>query len=296
MAGFKPRVQVRNVLNICSGGNAVKNCIIGAKVKTIEERIESLEKSNRRYRLIIAALGLFTVAAVLMGADEPGKVYNDIHTRTLTIVNENGKALIRLTSDKTGAGYFALLNKDEAEMVRIGASSWGDGYLITYDKNGNRLVNLASSLNHTGGVSLLNSSGKEVAVIGTNHVGDGSISLCDSSGNQQTYLASTDNNEGKLTLFNSRGQKLVELAANTFGDGSITTIDQNGKILSSVGSTEKHNAVSALFNRNNMTSLKLQSMDSGDGVFVIYRGSGDVSSIIPEQSTQLNGSAPVKKK
>jgi hypothetical protein len=109
---------------------------------SLEERINRLERENRHWRLL--ALGLaglmgfwLSCAAEIEPKSAPGagmteetlseqgdKVFENIRTRALTVVNENGEVMVSLIA----SGSYSQLNMSgKTHKLRLSAGSMGEG-------------------------------------------------------------------------------------------------------------------------------------------------------------------------
>ncbi len=71
-------------------------------MKTIEERIAALERSNRRLRVLLAAAG-FIIAAIFMTGAADTPVDDVIRVRHMLIVDGTNRPVTRLGAEKNGS-------------------------------------------------------------------------------------------------------------------------------------------------------------------------------------------------
>jgi hypothetical protein len=145
---------------------------------TIEERLTTLERLNRRLTLALVSVGTAAILAVAMGQGAPAVVPQEITAHMFTVLDNNGKIRAELGVDKAGAG---LSLGDENGKPRAVLGVLKDGPILRLlDENDKPRAVLYVGRGGPG-VSLLDENGKLRAVL---YVGkDGSVlSLTDANG------------------------------------------------------------------------------------------------------------------
>jgi hypothetical protein len=98
----------------------------------LEHRIIALENTARRWRRISIAILLCSAAALLVAADSPGSASDEIRTRKLILLDEEGRTLADLSSAKGKFGGLKFYNPETHAIVSaIGINLDGTGFLQT---------------------------------------------------------------------------------------------------------------------------------------------------------------------
>jgi hypothetical protein len=124
----------------------------------LETRVRNLEGRVNRYRLTIALLGLALLAVVCIAAEAPKGVTDELRTKKLVIVDEQGKQVVLLASGKFG-GVLRLMDAPGQTLVIAGASETG-GRLMVADNMGSELVKINAD-EGGGQMVLLNKKGQK---------------------------------------------------------------------------------------------------------------------------------------
>ncbi len=149
-----------------------------AELDRIEERLSSLERSTRRYRLLSLALGAM-LGVVITVAALPGPS-DIVRARRFEVVNDKGalvfvadgdasggRVVLRRNAGKGGVNLFTndqggaigLLNAEDKLLVRQGVSDKGG--LIALTNKSEKLVVLAAANDSTdGAVIVYNRNGR----------------------------------------------------------------------------------------------------------------------------------------
>lgn len=140
----------------------------GKVLMTVEERIERLERNNRR---LMAGL----VAAVLLGigvAATPTKsgvdAVAELRAQKFILVDDNGKTRAALSVSQAGPGL-GLLDANGVLRATLGVNM-GEPMLGLFDRNGEPCAGLTVSKEGTG-LSLADEHGKLRAVLGVTKAG-----------------------------------------------------------------------------------------------------------------------------
>lgn len=94
--------------------------------QSIESRVETLERSARRWRVAAVALGASLIAWVGVGADEK-KAADAVSARSFTVVNAKGEAVGVLSAEDEGG---KLLLKGSAGGALVGVEVKQDGAAV----------------------------------------------------------------------------------------------------------------------------------------------------------------------
>lgn len=142
---------------------------------TIEERLENLEKSARRWRFI--SLALFLGLAGLAGYSTWAQVRipHVVRARRLEIIHDKGVAL-ELASSPEGDGHFELFNAIGTPRVKIGNSRRNAGTIETYSGHEQKLISIGGS-GSGGQVAVFNSSGHKVVDVQSSKTNCGALAV-----------------------------------------------------------------------------------------------------------------------
>lgn len=94
---------------------------------TLAERIEKLERQNRRMKLTGCSVLLTAAALLLMGQTRPQAVRNELRARSFVVVDANGKARAELKMATTGEPALFLNDTTETARVMLYGSDSGAG-------------------------------------------------------------------------------------------------------------------------------------------------------------------------
>lgn len=116
---------------------------------TIEERLERLERQNRRLKKGGSVLALALVSAVIMGQVSRQKIPRVIKARKFQVVNKRGNTMVELGSIRP-FGYVFVSNRKGKVVASISANHSGDGMIRTTDSESRPLVVITSKKNGEG--------------------------------------------------------------------------------------------------------------------------------------------------
>ena len=173
-------------------------------MSTTEVRIRNLEALVRRQRRWNIALGALVVVGGLMAAKGIQEVPDVIRAKKIQVVDDDGKVLVGMGSDKHG-GFLVVANGSEQEIAVLGAGSNGGNLVLT---NNDKVPQVILGMTKDGGViNAMNSGGKVAA-----------------------GMAAVENGLGFLTVKNSEGKGAVEIMSLP-GDkgGAVRILGGNGK-------------------------------------------------------------------
>ena len=148
-------------------------------MQTIEERLDQLEKRNRRLTAALAVLTVAMCAMVTMAAtdlDQYGKmgVFDTVVAKRLWIQNDAGQIVIALVKAEGGNGMLMTMSAKGKELVTLGATVGGEGTVTTYQPNGKELVDLGASDNG-GLVYVWNKTGEGIVQMKADEYGNGVV-------------------------------------------------------------------------------------------------------------------------
>jgi len=227
---------------------------------TTEERLDRLERQNRRLKGGLGVVLLGALAAALFGFTQPEKIPDVIKAMEFQVVSHDGTIVAKMHhwhgEDQAITGAVTTYNTDGEHLVRLGATETGEGEVATADGKNHWLVRL-SSTQGIGTVMTLNRKGHEIVSMGVNEGGDGSvvtsnidgkrlielgasgaggiIRTFDGDDHELVWIGLTQGGQGAVVTRNTTGQNLIELGATTDGFGVFRTLNDRGVTLVELG-------------------------------------------------------------
>jgi len=104
----------------------------------LEARLQSLERRMQRYRLTTTVLGVALIGLLCVAADSPKATSDEIRTKKLVVVDDQGKDVAHLSSSKNG-GIVRIQNHAGYTVFIAGAGETGGRVMVADDK-GNEWV------------------------------------------------------------------------------------------------------------------------------------------------------------
>lgn len=218
----------------------------------VARRLERLERVNRTYRWLLAAVVIALGGAVMVSMTQTEPVADVIRTRNLEVVDEDGRPLVHiftsagfgamavsddegnplvaLLAEKVGderVGVITALSSGGNEIVHIGPGDGGQGTITTFGAS-RQLVSLGATSTGHGVVRAFDSTGVERALMGVSTSGNGTIMAMNAKGVTAVNLAGHLEG-GILTVNNYSGEPVCTLDANTRGHGEITIANRDGR-------------------------------------------------------------------
>lgn len=227
---------------------------------SLEERIERLERTNRRYRLMFTLLGVLAVCAVGISATQDEGVPDVIQAKAFAVVDDEGNILVLLEETK-GAGGVSI-----------------------FDKTGDLLATMAFAPveGKRAGVLGTYRGGKPLVMISAVPGGSGVIGTSNFEGKLMVEITTTVNGEGAIRTLKANGKPLVELGANTGGNGRIRTFNDQGKELVVIGGMAESDAMAlAVYNKTGEAVCTLRVDENGNGVIGVWDRNGKGRTLKP---------------
>ena len=136
-------------------------------MQTIEERLDQLEKRNRRLTAALAVLTVAICAVVTMAATGLKDGHFDVVTadrvvaRNIYVENDAGEFVVSLGANDTGNGLVSTYSAQDKQLVKL-TSTRGDegGLVVVYNKTGEDVVQLGVDEYGNGVVGAFNRKGK----------------------------------------------------------------------------------------------------------------------------------------
>jgi hypothetical protein len=209
----------------------------------IEERLEKLERQNRRMKL--AGLGAVVIAGafVLMGqASGPGSDWKtvsggppEVRAKSFVLVDANGETRARLYMSAPAKGpELDLLDAKGNPRVELAVTSNGPALQLN-DASGNPRAELGAAPNGPG-LILYDANGKLRAELAAAPNGPGLI-LGDANGNTEAWLEGASNGPGPgLALYDANGKLRAELGV--WQDGPALQLNDASGFETHIGVTD----------------------------------------------------------
>ena len=133
----------------------------------MDRRIERLEASVRKWKMISTAGVVCVLVAALLGADPgPLRTHELVRVRLLQVVDQDGKVVMSLSSlrfpgNTTAFGYFETKTSTGAPLLQFSASGQApEGGLVTlYNRQAQAAVVMSSTDALRGDVTVYNAQG-----------------------------------------------------------------------------------------------------------------------------------------
>jgi hypothetical protein len=175
---------------------------------TVEQRLERLEKSQKRYRVATMALLCLMVAGVSMGQTNGVK---DIVCRSLKIVGENNSPAVDIVAWPFG-GRINVYNSVGKLSTSISQTFVDDGLVSVMAKDG--LTATEIKANENGGqIMILNKlkARKEVVTMSVNPSGNGLLVIGNQAGESIVTLMSDKDDNGAVWVWGQGGDSIRKL-------------------------------------------------------------------------------------
>jgi antitoxin component YwqK of YwqJK toxin-antitoxin module len=172
---------------------------------TIEQRLDQLEKRNKRLTVALTMMAVAMAAVVTMAAT--GEKRGDF--------------------DTVVAQYIGVKNDAGDIVVVLGADDDGHGLVRTRSAKGKDLVNLTSTENGQGTVTTYQPNGKMLVRLGTTSGDQGEVTTFQPNGKTLVKLNGTDNG-GMITVYNKTGDGISQMYADEYGNGLVCVYDRKG--------------------------------------------------------------------
>jgi hypothetical protein len=245
---------------------------------TIEERLNRLERKNRRLTLAMLLTGVAAALVVTLGMAKTEVVPDEVKAHSFKLLDDNGNTRAALDVTKDGVGLALLGGKgntqaalsvanEEAMLVlsdtndkpRIAMAMSKDGPMLQLGDESGKTRALLAMQGDSPGLALLNKNGKTLASLGATEDATG-FALRDKNGKIRTTLM-VDKDAQQLVFSDENGNVAARM---------IMTRDVRGFILSD--GTGKPRANLVLFKDNPH--------------FILYGESGQVLQSLPSIGQQ----------
>ena len=155
-------------------GTKVQEPAVEAEL-TVEERLDKLEKSARRWRF--TSLGLFLGLAGLSAVFgwTQVRIAGVVRAQRFEIVHDKGIAL-ELAASPDGDGHIELFNAIGTPRVKIGNSRRNAGTIETYSGHEQKMITIGGS-GSGGQIAVYNSSGNKVVDVQSSKTNCGALAV-----------------------------------------------------------------------------------------------------------------------
>ena len=155
---------------------------------TIEQRMDQLEKRNKRLTVGLTMMAVAMCAVVTMAATgEKIGIFDtvmadEVIARHISVTNDTRDIVISLDANDSGDGLVFTKSAKGKQLVQLTSTAEGNGTVTTYQPNGKRLVALGAT--DTGGsIFVFNKTGENIAQMGADEYGNGLVGAYNRKGN-----------------------------------------------------------------------------------------------------------------
>ena len=195
----------------------------------VNQRLETLERSNRRLKKSLIALGTTMAVMLVMGAKMGMNdgYFRNITAGSVTIIDKTGKELVTIgKQDDLGSGI-RIYNDQGKRVVGIGISAdqRGSGMLVA-DNNGVPRFGLGMD----GGVpsiAITDGSGNKIMALGGNEQGYGLV-IMDEKEVERAAIGYKMGNSG-VAIFNDKVEYLRGMVQRADGSHFTSYVNPDGK-------------------------------------------------------------------
>ena len=221
----------------------------------IEQRISSLEKNLRFYRIFFGISIIALIAVLLMSSGKKTEVPDLIKAKAFQVMDDDGNVLL-------------LLNKEK-----------GNGSLSTYSSNGTKLVQLFTSVGGAGAINTFGGNGKLNFKVTQITDGGGYMALYNSDQNEVLEAGSIIGNAGYLQVNDHNAKKIAWITEVKDGGGSLSLFsnDQGMIFLEAQGVGGRV----SIYNKGNTRIGYLGAQDNQEGNLSVYNNTGSRMGGVP---------------
>ena len=198
------------------------------KKATLHERIERIEKQNRRLKNTMFFLVLSFLALALMGA-KTGTYdghFRQIIAERISFVDGAGQERMLIGSSEEGTGI-KVLNKAGKKVLGIGiAGDEGGSGILVNDKEGRPRIGLGLD-EGVPSVVMVDENGKKIMAMGGNEKGYGFV-IMDDNEVERAGLGFKDGNTGVM-IYDDNGKYVRGMIRQKNGVHYSSHVDENGK-------------------------------------------------------------------
>ena len=129
---------------------------------TIEQRLDQLEKRNKRLTVALTMTVVAMAAVVTMAATElKDGVFDSVVAKRVFVKNDVGQIVVTLDTDDNGNGLVRTFSAKGKTLVKLSSTVNGEGTVTTFQPNGKPLVKLFATADGNGGlINVLKQDGR----------------------------------------------------------------------------------------------------------------------------------------
>ena len=173
---------------------------------TTEQRLDQLEKRNKRLTVALTLMAVAMCAAVTMAVTGNKHVrFDRVETRSIWVKNDAGKIVVSLSANDGGDGMVYTRSAEGKDLVELTSTVSGNGTVATYQPNGKELVRLGTTVDGGGLVATYQPNGKRLVALGTNDSG------------------------GLVYVYNKTGEEIAQMYADEYGNGVVGAWSRKGR-------------------------------------------------------------------
>ncbi len=164
------------------------------QMAAVLQRLERLERANRRWQIVVSVFVLLSVGVVLMGAEhaKAPPVAEELRARTFLLVDAQGMPLARLGYLPHGGVGLGLYDKGRQSRVLLSMDDDGASSLSLYGKEGRGGALVAVNESGATSLRLLDTNWKNRLVLATWPNGAPFLQMADREGKDRILLGYTD--------------------------------------------------------------------------------------------------------
>jgi hypothetical protein len=198
------------------------------KIKQLNQRLDTVEKQNLRFKKIAGLLCFLLLSFFLMGfktALQNGH-FRNITAEGVTIVNSAGEKLVFIGTTNDGAGM-DIFNKSGKRVVSLGITKdeSGSGFLVA-DNSGMPRIGLGME-KEIPSIAIADANGKKIIGIGGGQTGYG-VAVMDKNEVERVGIGFQKGNSGFM-IFNDQGRYVRGMIRQKDGVHYTSYVDENGK-------------------------------------------------------------------
>ena len=153
---------------------------------TVEQRLDQLEKRNKRLTVGLTMMAVVVCAVVTMAATgEKNAVFDKVMARSILVKNDAGDIVVALGANYGGDGLALTRSAKGKDLVMLSSTENGNGMVKTYQPNGKILVALTST-DDGGLIEVSNKTGEGIVSMGADEYGNGEVGAWNRKGMGRT--------------------------------------------------------------------------------------------------------------
>tara|TARA_R100001129_G_scaffold80121_1_gene54410 strand:- start:633 stop:1247 length:615 start_codon:yes stop_codon:yes gene_type:complete len=194
---------------------------------TIEQRLDQLEKRNKRLTVALTLMAVAMCAAVTMAAtgNKHGE-FDVVAAKAIFVTNDAGRPVVGLGANDSGDGLVNTFSAKGKELVELSSTVEGTGTVTTYQPNGKELARLSATVGGHGSVKTFGPNGQELVALSASESG-GTVRTYQPNGKELVDLGASDNG-GLVYAYNKTGEAIATMQADEYGNGVVGAWSRKG--------------------------------------------------------------------